>query len=721
MSWSKKLSASLACSIIFILSTGILASTLAQTPTLSPELFPTPPPRSNDTQVSAVMPDIVPPSAPILISPTDGEMVTTARPEFVWRESTDNVAVSHYYLTIDGSLTIDDISTPGSYNLYNLSYNSSLNYYYLTLNYDLTQGSHTWKVTAVDTVDLSTDSATWSFIIDSIAPTFVINQIANQSVSISAQDINTIPGEAIILGNNEPVLQGTGEALSQVQMTVIIPGQDNLSRNFDIDSSGSWSHQLPILPRDKEIILNFIIIDKANHISALQGVKIIIPSRRIMIPIATVTPTPIPGIPYVPTTPPAVISPEVTPGVTPAATPPPDTRPTITPKPDPEPLQITYRPPKEIIHQLLQNLPAPILNITRTPWFQSLMQILGPWLAVITILLPHLVQTILIAREFGPSLSISVLAKIWQAVGTLPYLNRQGWAFDVKLALLEERDDSKPYFNSISNIGVPFAELAVISQTDVEGMPPIIRHGLTDHKGLYLPFDLAPANYRLSLNHPDYNYPTKEKRPMQTAASDFYQAQTMKLIPENLDFSLQIPADPLNEYSLVKIGDRFSRLTKIKLKLADILHYQSWWNLLILIAASVILLFYPSPGNWFVFSLYIGLGAFYKLRNLFMANVSGLVVDEAGDPLPRALVRLHKLEQSERSWAALTNKEGRFCFYLITGKFKLSAAKLGFQQKAGSEQDEIIEIERYWQAKSTAIILKQGRRQNTANIAETLS
>ncbi len=676
--------------IFFILSFFLLTSALgvvllnagqiaAQTPT--PTLYPTPAPISHTASVSAIMPDIVPPSAPILISPANDELVSTDKPLFVWQESIDNVQMSHYQLMIDGTLAIDNIAlhtNSGSYELYNLSYNSSLGYYYLQLNYSLDQGSHTWKITAVDAVDLSTDSATWSFTVDSVAPSFVITEIDEEEVSISAQDVKTLPDEPITLTNNEPKLSGTGEAHSSVALRIEIPGEDVQTVKFDIDGHGQWSYTLPILPRDKIITLNFTITDQAGHISILEDVQLILPSLEIVIPAESITPTPAPGEP---------------------------TRPPEEPEPTKKPIKIPYKPPKEIAHLVLQQLPTPILRVARTPWFKTWLRLVGPWLVVLLVFWPHILETILVGQQFGPSLSWAVVKKIWQATGILPYLNRQGWAFDVKLEWLKKIEDNPPLDIPLTNPGVPLAELAVISQPETEGLPPLVETGLTDSDGLYLPFDLPPGDYRLSLAHRDYRYPSLVEQPPKTAISEFYQGQLINLSKDNQNFSLQIPTDPDINYPLEQPGQRFSNLTKIKLKLAKIIQYQSWWNAATLGLSSFILLFYPSIYNWAAFGVYLALGIFYKQKDQLLANLSGLVIDDQGEPVPYALVRLSRIDDARHTLAALTNQEGKFYFYLMKGRFEPTAAKLGYTEKAKPEVDRIIEINQPWEQNTLVLMM----------------
>ncbi len=322
--------------------------------------------------VTATMPDVQPPSTPVLISPKNGELISSAKPQFVWQASTDNVAISHYQLFIDGRLVIDNIMEPGVFDLYNLIYNRELGWFYLDIKFDLDQGTHTWKITAVDTAGHPASSAVWSFIVDSIAPHFSLTQIGDTEVSISTLDLTTIPKEPLKILENEPLLTGIGEAMSEVQLTVIIPNQDDHFSKTSIDEYGHWEYPLPILPRETVITLNFVVVDLARHVTVLEGVQLIIPSEAPV--------------------------------------------------------------PKEIVYDFVRWLtPTPIWRIGSKTWFQQVIQTTGPWLVVLIVTWPALLATLLLMSKMGWIVSSKNLIKIWQTLGVIPYQDREGWVFDSQL------------------------------------------------------------------------------------------------------------------------------------------------------------------------------------------------------------------------------------------------------------------------------------------------
>jgi hypothetical protein len=318
--------------------------------------------------------------------------------------------------------------------------------------------------------------------------------------------------------------------------------------------------------------------------------------------------------------------------------------------------------------------------------------------------LPHLVGTILLAKQFGPTLSFTILTKIWQVLGTWPILNRQGWSFDSKLVLAQTKQDQD---RNQAQPGIPFAELNILGEPAAKGLPPFLKTILTDKDGLYLPINLPPNEYRLSLSHLDYRYPSQQPKPTYTLAQDFYQAERLKLTPHNLSYSLQIPADPDRSYSLHKSKQRLSWLTTLKVKIADIIHYQSWWNVIILVLSCLILLFYPSWPNWLAFGLYILLGIFYRQKQNLLGNIRGRVVDRQGDPLPHTLVRIRKTDDSNQTLAALTNQNGRFYFYAVAGTLKISAYKLGWQEIVLPQHDQELEVDHWWQQAQIVLMMEK--------------
>jgi len=658
---------SIIAALLILLATALLAAPFLVQPSLTQAQTD---PISYQTEVSATMPDIVAPSTPVLISPENNAIVSTNQPEFIWMASTDNVEMSHYQLWIDGQLYLNNLADEGLFPDYNLSYDPITTYYQLKLKSNLEEGYHTWKIVAVDAVDNSSDSVTWTFNVDSIATSFVITQIGDQEVSISAKDASTIPKKPIELEDNEPLIIASGEPLSTVDLSVIIPKQDNLEISLNIDGNGDWQYQLPILPRDTIITLNFIIIDKANHVLALDNIKILIKSKQIILPPPTATPTATPAQ-VGPIKPKASLAPGE-PSPTPASIPAPTTK----------PIKIPYEPPKETIHQIIKTFAPPqLLRIAKIPWVKQLIELWGPWLTVLFMLSGPIMATFLIAKEFGSKLSWSILRRIWQVLGLWPKIlptvknqayQRQGLAFDQEHL-----------------IGIPFAQITFVSQPDNQYYPPQIETTLTDAQGLYPPLELSPAEYRASLKHEDYRFPTNQTRPEYLKPADFYKGEKIKN-DQTYGLSLFIAADNLglerNNSQSVQNKPCYSNLTRIKLNLNKFCHQQGvfYWSLLSL--SGIITLFFPSPVNLLVIILN-SLGLAGKTLNRIRPKmISGIVVNKQGDPVSSAFVRASDQTKPQRQYVTMSNDQGRFELAIPAEQYQLEVVRPGYTSAAFSKQ-----------------------------------
>lgn len=246
-------------------------------------------------KVTLTIVDNIDPTTPILISPTDNSYVTTGTPTFVWEESTDDRGISKYQWYLNGSLVYDNLPTgDAETDDYIYTHDTIDGEYDLQLKDALSDGTYTWKVRVYDINGNFSDSATWTFIVDTLAPTFVITDIGAVATSISAQDPSTIPTSPIELEDNEPLIVATGEANSTVDVTVTIPGDPTQNYSTTIDSEGNWELQLGVFERGDIITMDFIITDQAGLVSVINGVEFYIKEIIIVIP-PTATPSATPS------------------------------------------------------------------------------------------------------------------------------------------------------------------------------------------------------------------------------------------------------------------------------------------------------------------------------------------------------------------------------------------------------------------------------------------
>lgn len=250
---------------------------------------------STTPKVTLSVVDNTPPTIPFLISPDNNSYVTTGTPTFVWTKSVDERAVSKYQFYLNGDLVYDNLPLGDTEtDDYIYTYDAIEEQYNLQLKNSLSDGIYTWKIRAWDINSNYSESATWTFIIDTLAPTFVISAVGDVTTSISAQDISTIPTSPLELADNEPLLIATGEANSTVETIVTIPGDPTQVFTNAIDSEGNWELQLGVFVRGDIITLDFIITDQAGLVSVINGVEFFIKPIIIVFP-PTATPSAIPS------------------------------------------------------------------------------------------------------------------------------------------------------------------------------------------------------------------------------------------------------------------------------------------------------------------------------------------------------------------------------------------------------------------------------------------
>jgi photosystem II stability/assembly factor-like uncharacterized protein len=111
--------------------------------------------QSNETW--SILVDATSPAAFNLVSPANKSWTTNLQPTLTWSASGDaNSGLSHYELWIDGSLNRDNIS------------NSSTA---TTPSSNLTNGSHTWMIKAIDNVgNIRNSTQTWTIKTDNVPP-----------------------------------------------------------------------------------------------------------------------------------------------------------------------------------------------------------------------------------------------------------------------------------------------------------------------------------------------------------------------------------------------------------------------------------------------------------------------------------------------------------------------------------------------------------------------
>lgn len=601
-------------------------------------------PKTENITISATVKDNIPPTTPVLISPTNNSYVTTGYVTFIWQGSTDTNGIKEYELSLDGVIYLPDIPpNDAETSKFILDYDADTGYYTLKVKQLIPDGTHTWKIRANDMLDNGTDSATWSFTVDTQAPSFVLTKIGNASVSISAQDISTIPQNPIELEDNKPKLLGNGEANSAVVLTVTIPDDPTQTFTGTTDINGNWGQQLGILPRDVVITLDFTITDLAGLVSLLNNVQFIIKTATITYPPTSPTPSPSP-----------TVSPS--PGVTPSPTPSPPAVPLITIPLTPA-IEIAY----EIFQEAWERLPAPLKAIIASvppeirTYLVSTAINFAPICALLLLALLALLVLLAMISRFGKDLSPHLIWRTLQALHLFP-------------ALPTGRHADKPQglvYDSRTHAGVPFALVEIRNEKE-----EVVDSVVTDKHGLYRGLILSPGKYQLAVAHPDFRFPTNQLRATYLTLTEFYRGEifeiTNKYQAKNQLLYL-IPVDPLDMNSPdVDPLDYKQRHFGLTLYLCSQLICVLFLPLFVV--TGILTLIFPTAWNCLVFGGYCWQVASKAIHWFKTPNLTGNTIDDSGQSLANTIIAV--IDPAAHQFTALTqtDTDGAFIAYVPTAK-----------------------------------------------------
>jgi hypothetical protein len=600
------------------------------------------------TAVTAQVVNNANPTTPILISPDNNSTITTTLPTFVWEGSSDSNGIASYSLTLDGSVLFSSIPTSATDNAnYTLTYDSGTNRYSLTVKSPISDGTHTWKITAFDTIGGSTDSATWTFTIDSLAPNFVVTAVGELTTSISAQDTSTIPSSPLELDNNSPLLVATGEANATVAVVLTVPGDPTQNFSTTIDGSGNWSLQLGLLPRNVVMTLDFTITDGAGNVSVLSGVQFLIKAEVITFPPTTPTPTP-------------SASPDSTPPATPTASPSQEVP--TTPAPSPI-VTLTLVPPSEIIPEAIQEifelLPEPVqLILQQLPEqiqvaVENTLNVVVPTSAVIATAAVPTLSLFALFGQLGEELSFRLLIKLLQAIGLLPKRKPQGMVY-----------------NSKTDEPVAFALLTVTS-TDKTLEEPIQETVVTDVNGIYQGVKLPPGRYQLDVRHQEFTFPSKLPRPPYLSFQDHYLGEPFDVTSQSQEQLFLIPVDPITTAATKKTFRSRLRILLARFRLSNL-------AIPMFIFSFVIAIFFPTWLNWLIVGFYSIVLVRKAVLSQRIPRISGVVLGPNQQPLVNAIVRLNYSTTNQLAVLVTTNHRGEFATFVEPELYQISVNKTGY-------------------------------------------
>ncbi|HKY74326.1 MAG TPA: Ig-like domain-containing protein [Patescibacteria group bacterium] len=426
-------------------------------------------PKTRTVTVSAIVRNQVAPSTPLLVSPENEATVGTSLVTFIWKKSTDDVGILKYQLHIDGATKFDNLYPPGG-STTDYSFTEQETTFELVLKKGLTEGAHTWKIRVYDTNSNYSESATWSFTIDSTSPILLVKSVGGTVVSISAQDISTIPTTPISLTKNKPVVSGTTESSTTVKLAILFPTGLPTLLSTTAKTDGAFSFTLPTLPLDTIVRLQITASDSVGNTSFIDSIPIIIvrPVIKIPLPISKILPPEIPIIP-------------------------------------PEEIR------EEIKKIVLPFVPEPIVEIVDTviPLSNSAIGLLIPLLRLLAVLWLTGVPIL----NFTPRL----ITKAAHAVGLFPSWllppipeHKHGIVFDV--------DTREP---------IPFALVTAFRFVGTKS-EEIVREAVTDVLGQYETLRLqTKGTYSLLPSHRDYTFPIEKIAQRFSGVSEVYVGQNI--------------------------------------------------------------------------------------------------------------------------------------------------------------------------------------------------
>ncbi len=572
------------------------------------------PPTTRDVKVSASIPDIIPPSTPILIIPEDGTNVDTARPVFQWYASTDNKGMSHYEFRLDGRTWFNNIPLSSFANEdYSLNYDSGSGIYTFVANQNLSHGSHRWQIVAYDQVANRASSTIWSFNVFVDAPKFTIRKIADVNTSISASNPASVPEEAISLFStepfaNEPWIIALGDSNLKVNLTVAIPNADDQIFSQDTDSSGNWSLQLGILPRDEIVRLDFTITDVVGHKSYIRELYIIIRQHYwppTAIPTAIITeapPTPSPT-PFVAPS----ITVSLTPTLSSTPTPSPSTVQTspapVTPLPSPG-IKVPIIPPKEVVHDLVKevkkSLPSRIATLITDLSGSPLWKVINNFSALLLALLLPTLSYFFILFKFYQSFSIKTFQTVFVALWP--------WSKKRKNLVFEYRNSQ----------AAPLVKVELLDAQTNE----VLDWQITNYLGQFIDFNW-PTDRSLKLRVKDHNFyfPIGGGKPLYLSWHNFYQGELF-----NYQTSSQHKGVVINKYTgrralaiptlLAQGKHNLPLIERLRVVLAYLVSYPSWFYLLSLFPVLLLALRYPGFLNYLALFFYFAIALFKHANRL---------------------------------------------------------------------------------------------------------
>ena len=193
----------------------------------------------NSSEVRTLNVD-VPPTTPVLSSPTDNDHTNDVTPSFDWTDSTDYYGIDKYNLVIANDTGFTVIEQ----NITNIASSAH------TITTNLSDGTYYWRTRANNTRGVNSEWATYfTMVIDTVSP--VLNATAPANLSYYSQLLNNITFNATCTDANPYILNFTfynsTHTLYSAQNSSPVGNSLSLSGTVDISSYpdgtyyGNWS------------------------------------------------------------------------------------------------------------------------------------------------------------------------------------------------------------------------------------------------------------------------------------------------------------------------------------------------------------------------------------------------------------------------------------------------------------------------------------------------
>lgn len=290
-------------------------------------------------------------NAPVLIAPAANTALNTTRPTFSWNRPspTPSTPLNHYDLYIDNQVFAASVSDSVIYqDYYFYTASASAGVFYISLKTDLAQGTHSWKVIAVNNAGTTATSETRTFYIDSLPPFISVTKVDQKVLTWNTSIPSSIPdvqSRYLNVTTSNPLIKGGVEISSNFKITLVcpqnIPNCTNQIYTANIPS-GLWEYRFSNLLSGRTYTVKASATDAGGNSTIFPD--FFITYGAVVAPTVKVTSTPTPSLALTPT-----ITPTSTISATPSPTLPfPET--TLTPPPGLlaviTPVPFAYNPPE---------------------------------------------------------------------------------------------------------------------------------------------------------------------------------------------------------------------------------------------------------------------------------------------------------------------------------------------------------------------------------------